>query len=68
MRHVKTEIYIFLFVTWLLCYVTNVGGEPFSQAITILIVVDIVSQKFKYNFFYLSRDLKWQHEQKQRES
>ena len=51
MRHVKTVIYIFLFITWLLCYVTIVGGDPFSKAITISSLVDIASWKLKYNVF-----------------
>ena len=65
MRHVKKEIYICLFVTQLLCYVTIVGGDPFSKAI-IISSLDILSRKFKYNAFYLSRDLTWPHEQKDR--
>ena len=50
-KHVKTETYIFLFVTWLLCYVTIVGDNPFSKVITISSFLDIVSPKFKYNVF-----------------
>ena len=65
MKHVKKEIYICLFVTQLLCYVTIVGGDPFSKAI-IISSLDILSRKFKYNAFYLSRNLTWPHEQKDR--
>ena len=51
MRHVKTEIYIFLFVTWLLCYVTTVSDNSFSKVITISSLVNIASRKFKYSVF-----------------
>ena len=51
MKHVKTETYIFLFVTWQLCYGTIVGGDPFLKAITISSLVEIASQKFEYNVF-----------------
>ena len=51
MRNVKTEIYIFLFVTELLCYMTIVGVDPFSQAIIISSLIEIASRKFKYNVF-----------------
>ena len=49
----------------LLCHVTIVGGHPFLKAITISSLADMMaSRRFRYNVFYLSRDLTWPHEQK----
>ena len=65
MSHVKTEIQLFLLVMRLLCHVTIVGGQPFLKAITISSLADMMaSRRFRYNVFYLSRDLTWPHEQK----
>ena len=53
-----------LFFTGLLCNVTIVTGDPFSDAITVLSLVGMASRKLKYNVFYLSSDLTWSPEQK----